>query len=52
MSETANLPTVKFTDIRDAISPIIDPEIKVSIVELGLIYGAEVKAGEPGKGDT
>jgi len=44
---------VRFTDIRDALSPIIDPEIKVGILDLGLVYGAEILPGEtPREGDS
>ena len=38
---------VTFKQIGAALQPVFDPEIRMSIVDLGLIYGAEVKpAGE------
>lgn len=39
-------PKVRFTDIRDALMPIVDPEIRIGIVDLGLVYGAKVEPGE------
>ncbi|MEK7656475.1 MAG: iron-sulfur cluster assembly protein [Elusimicrobiota bacterium] len=48
--ETRNggLPT--FRQIGDAIRPVQDPEIHISISELGLIYGAEVSSAREGAG--
>lgn len=46
---------IQFTQIRDALVPVEDPEIHMGIVELGLIYGAKIGNGEPkkdGGGDT
>lgn len=42
---------VTFKQIGAALQPVHDPEIHISVVDLGLIYGAEVKeaAGGPGK---
>ncbi|MEK7287423.1 MAG: iron-sulfur cluster assembly protein [Elusimicrobiota bacterium] len=33
-------------DIARALEPVMDPEIHVSIVELGLIYGIEIEGGK------
>ena len=37
---------VAFTQIRDALIPVEDPEIHMGIVELGLIYGAKIGAAD------
>ena len=49
MAQTAT--TLSFKQIGEALQPVQDPEIRMSIVDLGLIYGAEVKdaEGAPGK---
>jgi metal-sulfur cluster biosynthetic enzyme len=43
MSETAAMPTED--DVMDALSNVIDPELGLDFVELGLIYGVEVEQG-------
>lgn len=40
---------VSFKDIGAALATVLDPEIHMSITELGLIYGAEVLEAEGGK---
>ncbi len=32
-----------FKEVGAALQPVFDPEIRISVVDLGLIYGAEVK---------
>ena len=39
---------VTFKKIGEALQPVQDPEIHMSIVDLGLIYGAEKKEAEGG----
>ena len=34
---------VSFRQVGEALQPVFDPEIRVSIVDLGLVYGAEIK---------
>jgi metal-sulfur cluster biosynthetic enzyme len=43
MSEAAAVPTQE--DVMDALSNVIDPELGLDFVELGLIYTVEVGAG-------
>jgi metal-sulfur cluster biosynthetic enzyme len=39
---------VSFRQIGRALQPVQDPEIRMSIVDLGLIYGAEIGESEKG----
>ncbi|MDE2039985.1 MAG: metal-sulfur cluster assembly factor [Elusimicrobia bacterium] len=41
-----------FKQIGEALQPVYDPEIRISIVDLGLIYGAELKDSEAGPGQS
>ena len=38
-----------FRKIGEALQPVFDPEIRISIVDLGLVYGAEIGDSEKGK---
>src|SRR5712671_790430 len=44
MSEAGSTPTQE--DVMDALSNVIDPELGLDFVELGLIYGIEVSGGD------
>lgn len=43
---------ISFKQIGEALRPVQDPEIHVSITELGLIYGAEVAPAKGGDGQA
>lgn len=45
---TTALPPVTFRQIGAALQPVQDPEIRMSIVDLGLVYGAEIGSTEKG----
>jgi metal-sulfur cluster biosynthetic enzyme len=38
--------TITVDDVMDALSNVIDPELGLDFVELGLIYGVEVSGGD------
>lgn len=49
MSKTAAVPKAPtFKQIGAALQPVFDPEIRMSIVDLGLVYGAQIGEGEKG----
>lgn len=48
MSATAS-DVVTWKQIGAALQPVFDPEIRISVVDLGLIYGAEVGENEKGR---
>lgn len=43
---TSGMPTVTVDDVMDALSNVIDPELGLDFVELGLIYGVEIEGGD------
>ena len=45
---TTVIPEVTFQKIGAALQPVQDPEIHMSIVDLGLVYGAEIGQTEKG----
>lgn len=44
-SPQAPTPTVEVDDVFDALGNVIDPELGLDFVELGLVYGVEVDGG-------
>jgi metal-sulfur cluster biosynthetic enzyme len=45
---TTLTPSVSFRQVGAALQPVQDPEIHMSIVDLGLVYGVEIFSGEKG----
>lgn len=45
-AHTGGMPTVTVDDVMDALSNVIDPELGLDFVELGLIYGVEIESGD------
>jgi metal-sulfur cluster biosynthetic enzyme len=43
MTETSINPIVKENELREALRKVIDPEIGLSVIELGLIRGIEIE---------
>ncbi|MDE2292817.1 MAG: SUF system NifU family Fe-S cluster assembly protein [Elusimicrobia bacterium] len=41
---------VTFKQIGEALGPVKDPEIHISVPDLGLVYGAEIKPSDAGEG--
>jgi len=48
MTPFADAPSVSVTDVNDALRTVFDPELGMSVVELGLVYGIEVTGGAVG----
>jgi hypothetical protein len=49
MSETA-VPNEEFlADLEEAMRDVVDPELGINVVDLGLVYGFNVEEGESGK---
>lgn len=44
---TANPTTA--ADVEEAMRDVVDPELGINVVDLGLVYGLNVEQGEPGK---
>ena len=36
-------------DVEEAMRDVVDPELGINVVDLGLVYGLNVEQGEPGK---
>ena len=49
MSETAALPDDELlADLEEAMRDVVDPELGINVVDLGLVYGLNVERGEAG----
>jgi len=42
MSETSQTTTVKVEDVEEAMRDVVDPELGINVVDLGLVYGIHV----------
>ena len=42
MTETATNPTPKVEDIEEAMRDVVDPELGINVVDLGLVYGVHI----------
>jgi len=42
MSETSQSTTVKVEDVEEAMRDVVDPELGINVVDLGLVYGIHV----------
>ncbi|OFJ51829.1 metal-sulfur cluster assembly factor [Mycolicibacterium grossiae] len=49
MSDTA-APSEEFlADVEEAMRDVVDPELGINVVDLGLVYGLDVEQGDAGK---
>ena len=42
MTETASLPVPSHDDVEEALRDVVDPELGINVVDLGLIYGLDI----------
>jgi len=48
MSETAAQGDELIADLEEAMRDVVDPELGINVVDLGLVYGLNVEKGEQG----
>jgi metal-sulfur cluster biosynthetic enzyme len=48
MSETAAQGEERIADLEEAMRDVVDPELGINVVDLGLVYGLSVEKGEQG----
>jgi metal-sulfur cluster biosynthetic enzyme len=48
MSETAALPDEVFADLEEAMRDVVDPELGINVVDLGLVYGLNLEQTDAG----
>ena len=48
MSETAAPDDALLADIEEAMRDVVDPELGINVVDLGLVYDLNVEKGEQG----
>ena len=49
MSETAVPNEELLADLEEAMRDVVDPELGINVVDLGLVYGLNVEEGEPAR---
>jgi metal-sulfur cluster biosynthetic enzyme len=49
MSDTAAPNDELLADLEEAMRDVVDPELGINVVDLGLVYGLNVEKGETGK---
>ena len=48
MSETAAPDNELLADIEEAMRDVVDPELGINVVDLGLVYGVDLRRGTRG----
>ncbi|MGH3554909.1 MAG: metal-sulfur cluster assembly factor, partial [Mycobacterium sp.] len=48
MSETAAPDNELLADVEEAMHDVVDPELGINVMDLGLVYGLEVEHGDEG----
>ena len=48
MSETAAPDDELLADVEEAMRDVVDPELGINVVDLGLVYGVNIEAGDEG----
>src|SRR3981189_648732 len=49
MSDTAAPNDELLADLEEAMRDVVDPELGINVVDLGLVYGLNIEQGDPGQ---